>query len=119
MPVNHVDVGMVAEICQEHQNRVRYGVLGAAISSRVGNPAAAPRAYTQATVAMLNAFFEERCAAASWVVGENGYPTGYEALDLDPNWNIATALHNNVAGFLEWLDHTQPGWDENLESTYP
>ncbi|MBP3956094.1 hypothetical protein J8F10_12455 [Gemmata sp. G18] len=122
MPVNNADVGPVVQLCQQHHQRVRYGVLGAAISTRVGNPNAQPQNYAQATVAMINAFFGGIGPAASWVVEETGFPTGYGAppnANFDPHWSTMTPLHNTVAGFLVWLDSTAPGWDANLQSTYP
>jgi hypothetical protein len=122
MSVTNDDVGPVVQICQQHRHRVRYGVLGAAISTRVGNPKALPKNYEQATVAMINAFFGGMCATASWVVDETGFPTGYGAppnVNFDPNWSTATPLHNTVSDFLVWLDATAPGWDANLQSSYP
>lgn len=122
MPLKNVDVGAVVQICQQHRHRVRYGVLGAAISARVGNPAADPQNYANATVTMLNAFFGGRCPAGSWVVDESGYPVGYGIPPNElyhPNWNNSTPLHDDVDGFLNWLDATVPYWDENLASTYP
>ena len=122
MPVTNLDVGPVVQICQQYRHRVRYGVLGAAISTRVGNPNAIPHNYANATVAMINAFFGGTCASASWVVGEEGYPVGYgmpPSQDYDPNWSDTTPLAGTVTGFLSWLDATAPGWDANLQSTYP
>ena len=122
MPVTNADVGPVVQLCQQHRQRVRYGVLGAAISTRAGNPNAQPQNYAQAAVTMINTFFGGICPAASWVVEETGLPTGYGAppnANFDPNWSAATPLHNTVAGFLAWLDATAPGWDANLQSTYP
>lgn len=122
MSLTNEDLGPIVMICQNHQNRVRYGVLGAAISSRVGNPNAVPQNYANATVAMLNAFFGGMGPAASWVVGDDGYPTGYGAppnANFDPNWHDATPLHEEVGEFLDWLDEVAPGWDETLQSTYP
>jgi hypothetical protein len=101
---------------------VRYGVLGAAVSARVGNPKARPQRYASATATMLNAFFGGRCPSASWVVGESGYPTGYGVPlnpTYDPNWSTATPQHDEVQGFLDWLDAAATGWDKNPRSTYP
>jgi hypothetical protein len=122
MSVTNVDVGPVVQICQQHHHRVRYGVLGAAIITRVGHPNARPQDYAQATVTMLNTFFSGMCASASWVVDETGFPTGYGMPpnpNFDPNWSTTTPLLGTVAGFLAWLDTTAPGWDANLQSTYP
>jgi hypothetical protein len=122
MPVHNADVGHVVQLCQQHHQRVRYGVLGASISTRVGNANALPQNYAQATVTMLNTFFGGMCAPASWVVEETGFPTGYGAppnANYDVNWSATTPLHNTVVGFLAWLDATVPGWDANLQSTYP
>lgn len=122
MPVHNADVGAIVQICQQHHQRVRYGVLGAAISERVGNPNALPQNYAQATVTMIYAFFGGVTPAASWVVDNTGVPTGYGThpnSNFDPNWHLATPLHDTVTGFLAWLDKTVPGWDGNLQSAYP
>lgn len=122
MPVKNVDVGTVVQVCQRHRHRVRYGVLGAAISARAGNPRARSQNYANATVTMLNKFFGGRCPSGSWVVDERGYPTGYGTPlneKFDPNWTASTPLHEGVAEFLAWLDATAPGWDSKLQSTYP
>ena len=122
MPVKSADVGPVVLICQRCRERVRYGVLGAAISTRVGNPNALPRYYGQATVTMINAFFGGVYPAASWVVDKTGLPVGYGEPpnpNFDPNWHAATPVHNAVQEFLAWLDGTVPGWDDKLQSTYP
>ena len=122
MPVTNLDVGPVVQICQRNRHRVRYGVLGAAISTRVGHPNARPQDYANATVAMINTFFGGRCASASWAVDELGYPTGYgmpPSLNYDPYWSNTTPLSDTVTEFLAWLDATAPGWDANLQSTYP
>ena len=58
---------------------------------------------------MLNAYFGGRAPTASWVVGKDGYPTGYEIPpgdSYDPNWNINQPLYENVNDFLNWLDET-------------
>lgn len=122
MPVNNGDVGFVVQICRQHQQRVRYGVLGAAISCRAGNPNALPQNYAQATVTMINTFFGGVCPTASWVVDETGFPSGYgdpPNVSFDPNWHINTPLHESVQEFLAWLDATVPQWDANLQSNYP
>jgi hypothetical protein len=122
MPVTNADIGPVVQICMQHRQRVRYGVLGAAISNRVGNPNAEPQNYARATVTMINAFFGGPGPAASWVVDETGFPTGYGGPpnhNYDPNWHSETPLHDVVDGFLAWLDATAPGWDAGLQSTYP
>jgi hypothetical protein len=122
MPVSNLDVGNVVNILATHHHRVRYGVLGAAISNRAGNLTALPEHYAQATVTMLNAFFGGRCPAASWVVDETGFPTGYGAPpnpSYDTAWNANTPLHDDVQAFLAWLDATAPGWDAHLHSTFP
>jgi hypothetical protein len=122
MPVTNDDVGPVVQICQQHRHRVRYGVLGAAISTRVGNPNAVPQNYAQATVTMINTFFGGMCPSASWVVDDTGRPTGYGAppnASFDPSWSAVTPLHDAVADFLAWLDAVAPGWDVNLQSSYP
>jgi len=122
MPVRRDDVRLVVLICQKHRQRVRYGVLGAAIISRAGHQNALPRDYAQATVAMLNASFGGPGPAPSWVVDETGYPTGYGTPPnelYDPNWDINTPLHDSVQGFLRWLDDTEVGWSDDLKSTYP
>lgn len=122
MPVTNLDIGPVVQICQQHRERVRYGVLGAAIATRAGHPSARPQDYANATVTMLNTFFGGRCPAASWVVDDSGYPTGYGTPPnelFDRAWSTTAPLHDNVAAFLSWLDRAAPGWDANLESTYP
>lgn len=122
MPVSKADIGPVVRICQQHRQRVRYGVLAAAISERAGNPNAQPNNYAMAAVTMINAFFGGICPAASWVVEETGFPTGYGAppnANFDPHWSVTTPLHNTIAGFLAWLDSTAPGWDNDLQSTFP
>ena len=122
MPVRNADIGRIIKICQRHRQRVRYGVLGAAPSTRAGNPNALPQNYAQATVTMINASFGGMAQPASWVVDETGFPTGYGAppnANFDPGWPGATQPYDNVTDFLAWLDDMEPGWDENLESTYP
>ena len=122
MPLTNVDIGHVAAICQQHRCRVRYGVLGAAISTRVGNPNALPQNYARATVTMLNTFFGGRGPTASWVVGDDGRPTGYRNPPnplYDTNWTAATPIHDRVDRFLAWLDTMAAGWDNDLRSTYP
>jgi hypothetical protein len=122
MPLSNVDIGPIVRICQQHRRRVRYGVLGAAVSTRVGNLGAQPQRYASATATMLNAFFGGRCATASWVVGESGYPTGYGIPPnpvYDPRWSTAAPRHDDVRGFLDWLDTAATGWDKTLQSTCP
>src|SRR3982074_3801340 len=122
MPLSNMDVGLVVNIVAQHHQRVRYGVIGAAISTRVGNPAAVPGSWGPATVASLNGFFGGMCPPASWVVGENGFPTGYGEPPGPPNplydltWSVNTPLHETVQALLEWLDNNAPGWDGNLQS---
>jgi hypothetical protein len=122
MPVTNADVGPVVQLCQQHHHRVRYGVLGAAISTRVGNPNALCNEYANATVTMINKFFGGRCPTAAWVVNDTGFPKGYGTppnANFDSNWAETTPQHDTIAGFLAWLDATAPGWDANLQSTYP
>lgn len=122
MPVSNVDVGHVVGILAAHRRRARYGVLGAALSRRVGNPNARPGNYGNATVTMLNTFFGGMCPAASWVVNDSGYPEGYgNPLNhlYDPAWSLSTPLHDDMDELLQWLDANSPGWDVNLQSTYP
>lgn len=122
MPVRNADVEVVVQICQQHQHRVRYGVLGAALGTRAGNPNALPRNYASATVSMLNATFGGRGPAGSWVVAGNGLPTGYGPPPnplYDLQWNEATPVHQDVEEFLDWLDAISPGWDGGLLSTFP
>ena len=122
MPVHYSDVVKVVLICQKHRQRVRYGVLSAAISSRAGDRNALPRNYARATSPLLNRGFGGPGPAPSWVVNRTGYPTGYGTpLNelYDPNWNINTPLHDSVQGFLDWLDSKESGWDKDLKSTYP
>ncbi len=122
MPVSNADVRDVVEICQQHHHRVRYGVLGAAISTRAGNLDARPGNYGSATVSMLNAAFGGRGPAASWVVARNGLPTGYGPPPnplYHPQWTETTPVHQEVQEFLDWLDTVSPGWDGGLQSTFP
>ena len=119
MPLNKDDVGDVVSTCQEHRHRVRYGVLGAAISHRVGNLQAVPRSYGKVTGTLLNKRFGGRCPSACWVVGGDGNPTGYDTTTRDPHWTATTPLHDDVPEFLAWLDATVPEWDRRLKSTYP
>ncbi|MBL8873777.1 MAG: hypothetical protein JNK90_28635 [Planctomycetaceae bacterium] len=122
MPLNSSDVGAIVLICQQHQQRVRYGVLGAALSARVGNPDPRTQDYAQATVAMINKFFGGTGPAASWVVDETGFPKGYGVPpnpNYDVNWQVNAPLHESIAEFLQWLDTTASGWDNHLISTYP
>ena len=121
MPVSSEDVGHVARICQQHRRRVRYGALGAAISTRAGNPKALPQNHAQATVTMLNKSLGGKCPAGSWVVDETGYPAGYGTPpnDLfDPNWSDGAPVLDDVQTLLSWLDREAPGWDAQLQSTY-
>ena len=123
MGVVSADVGFIVEnFLVPFHHRVRYGVLGAAIATRVGHPAALPGKYANATVTMLNTHFGGRCQQASWVVNENGHPEGYGNQPgplYDPNWNEHTPLHADVQEFLNWMDATRPEWDEGLLSTCP
>ncbi len=126
MAVSNEDVGSVVLICARHRERVCFGVLGAALSKRVGNPDAQPRHFGMAAGAMVRAFFGEPTPVASWVVGVGGYPprdptTGYgnpPNEKYDRAWSTLTPLHIDVEEFLEWLDSVSPGWDANLQSTY-
>lgn len=122
MPLSNADVGHVVTILALNHQRVRYGVLGAALSRRVGNPNARPGSYGNATVTMLNTFFGGMCPAASWVVNDSGFPEGYgdppNAL-YDPAWSPNAPLHDDVDELLQWLDTNSHGWDANLQSTYP
>lgn len=122
MSVSNFDLGTVVNILAQSRHRVRYGVLGAAIATRVGHPAALPGNYGNATVTMLNSFFGGRCPAASWVVSEDGFPEGYGNPPgplYDADWNVNTPLHDDVQEFLDWLDANAHGWDANLQSKYP
>jgi hypothetical protein len=126
MSVTNVDVGPVVKICAEHCQRVRYGVLGAALNVRAGNPDARPGYLGNATASMVKAYFrgmyppEGQGPLASWVVGENGQPSGYgDPLNplYDPKWSIQTPLYcddEDVEKFLAWLDKASPGWDHSL-----
>lgn len=122
MPVSNVDIGHVVRILAGHRRRVRYGVLGAALSTRAGNPDARPGNYGNATVTMLNAAFGGMCPVASWVVNDSGFPEGYGDPQnplYDPAWSTATPLHDDVGQLLAWLDANALGWDAKLRSTYP
>lgn len=122
MPVHYSDVVKVVLICQKHRQRVRYGVLSAAIISRAGNQNALPQHYARATSPLLNRGFGGPGPAPSWVVDKTGYPNGYGTplnAWYDPNWDINTPLHDSVQGFLDWLDDTESSWDKDLKSTYP
>lgn len=130
MALHHNDVGAICAILAQPNNRVRvrYGVLGAALRTRVGHPNAFPGHNAQATVTLLKTHFGHpgdpsgRCPVASWVVGENGYPSGYGLppnASYDPAWTDNSPLYQGVAVFLEWLDTHAPGWDAHLQSTYP
>ena len=113
MPVQNQDIGFVVQILANHCCRVSYGVLGAAVSRRVCNPEAVPASYGNATVTMLNAYFGGMAPQASWVVGENGYPTNYgqpPGPNYAPNWSTATPHYDNVDNFLAWLDDISPDW---------
>ena len=71
---------------------------------------------------MVNTFFHGIGPPASWAVAMSGIPTGY---GVHPNanyalaWNVTAPLRNNMQGFLDWLDVMAPGWDANLQSTFP
>ena len=126
MGVSDVDVGLVTRICYQKKHRVTYGVLGAALSKRVRNPDAQPGKFGRATGAMVRAVFDGPNPVASWVVAvRTGCPTGYgppsppSNPNYDPAWSTGKSLHQNVEEFLEWLDGESPGWDANLQSTYP
>ena len=131
MGVSNVDVGLVTRICYQNKERVCYGVLGAALSERVGNPDAQPKNYGMATGKMVRACFGDPKPVASWVVDVNGYPLprdptiGYGEPPNPPNekydraWSTDTPLHEDVKEFLEWLDKVSPGWNANLQSDYP
>ena len=125
MPVCYKDVKRVVGICERNRHRVRYGVLSAAISTRVGNPSATSHDYANATVVMLNTAFEEyggKCPSASWVVAKDGCPTGYGTPPnplYHPWWTETTPICHDVGEFLAWLDATERGWDANLCSSYP
>jgi hypothetical protein len=122
VPVTNVDVGRIVKICQTGGRRVRYGVLGAAISTRVGHPNARPQDFAQATVTMLNTFFGSKCASASWVVDETGFTADYGQPPnelFDPDWSREAPVFDDVQNFLAWLDRASPDWDDQLQSTYP
>ena len=110
MPVSNLDVGNVVNVLAQHQHRVLFGVLGAAIGTRAGIPAALPGNYGQATGTMVRTFFGGPSPAASWVVDETGFPPGYgfppnpPNQNYDPAWNANTPLHDDVQAFLGWLD---------------
>jgi hypothetical protein len=122
MSLNYEDVGQVVLICQRHQQRVRYGVLGAAIIGRAGHPNPLTQNYARATATAINRFFGGPCPAASWVVNATGFPEGYGNFpnpNYDTNWNERTPLYQGVQDFQSWLDRAAPGWHINLQSTYP
>ena len=125
MGVSNVDVGLVTRICYQNKHRVCYGVLGAALSDRVGNPDAQPLNFGVATGGMVRACFGDPMPVASWVVAvKTGCPRGYGPPppapnpNFDPTWSTGSPLHKKVKEFLEWLDKVEPGWDANLQSTY-
>jgi hypothetical protein len=126
MGVVNEDVGLVTRICYQNKHRVCFGVLGAALSERAGNPDAQPGNFGMAAGGMVKASFGEPTPVASWVVNVSGYPprnptTGYGEPPnekYDPAWSTLTPLHEDVKEFLEWLDRVSPGWDANLQSTY-
>jgi hypothetical protein len=119
MPVTTQDVGHVVTLLAGAHHRATYGVIGAAIITRVGHPGALPGNYGQSTGQSVNRFFNGKCGAASWAVAVNGFPTDYDAAQYDPAWNTNTPLHADVQTFLDWLDDTFPGWDGHLVSVHP
>jgi hypothetical protein len=123
MPLSCADVLLVANLCAQHHQRVRYGVLGAAIMIRAGRPAARAAGYGQATGRCMSTHFTAG-TAASWVVGADGFPPlenfGHPPNPrYDPDWSVDAPLHDDVRQFLDWLDEVAPGWDENLASNFP
>ncbi len=127
MPVSSQDVGMVVRVCAQHCVRVTYGVLGAALSQRAGNPAARQQDYGNATGAMVNKALGVG-PVASWAVGVNGFPSHPDYgtppnSNYDQTWSINTPLYHDlyheVQRFLNWLDATAPGWDSHMQSTFP
>ncbi len=94
----------VVLICQRNQQRVTYGILGATIRRRLGNPNALYKRVGKATAAQVNALFG-RSPEGSWVVSKrNGHPTGYAKDQYDANWNEAKPLHKTPEAFIAWLD---------------
>jgi hypothetical protein len=130
MGLSEHDVVPITRICAKNKNRVSYGVLGAAIMTRVGHPAPSPGSYGQATAGHVSANFNP-CPVASWVVRARGAHRGFPPVGLyglppnppntryDTAWTVNTPFHTSVQLFLDWLDRIAPGWDANLQSTYP